>query len=93
MPSINAAEQAARLREQLDKLQWPQAYMFKFVMPNDPLRVERVRQMLPQDGRMRADSSRTGKYVSLTCVATMPSADAVMEVTTKICQVEGVISL
>lgn len=90
---VNVKESAARLREQLDKMPWPQNYMFKFVLPNDRVRLDKLLELLPSHGKTTFGNSKTGKYVSVTCVASMASAEAVMEVTTAAVGIEGVISL
>lgn len=82
-----------RLREKLAAERWPQKYMFKFVMPNDRAKIDRVLEALPQTGTTSFRNSNGDKYVGVTCVAMMTSADAVIDVTTKACAVEGVISL
>ncbi len=82
-----------RLRAKLAAERWPQKYMFKFVLPNDKAKLDQVLEALPQNGETRFRDSAGGKYVGVTCVATMTSADAVMDVTVRACSVEGVISL
>lgn len=86
-------EQARRLHERLQRERWPQPYMFKFIMPNDRATIDKVLETLPRDGEPRFSNSRNGKYTCITCVVPMPSAEAVMEVTTKACGIDGVISL
>lgn len=86
-------EQAHRLHEQLAKQTWPQKYMFKFIMPNDKPTIDQVLEVLPSEGEPRFSSSKNGKYTCITCVISMPSAEAVMDVTTKACAIKGVISL
>ena len=93
MATISNKEQVARLREQLMKLSWPQKYMFKFVMPNDSSKVDAVVEMLPKSGLTTFKNSSNGKYVSVSCVATMASADDVLDITERAASVEGVISL
>ncbi|MBQ3635079.1 MAG: DUF493 family protein [Bacteroidales bacterium] len=90
---MSAAEQASQLRARLEHEKWPQKYMFKFVLPNDRAKIDAALELLPTTSRTTFTNSRTGKYVSISCVANMASADAVMEVTSRVCQIEGVISL
>lgn len=86
-------EQVRRLHERLQNERWPQPYMFKFIMPNDRATIDKVLETLPRSGEPRFSNSRNGKYTCITCVAPMPSAEAVMEVTTRACGIDGVISL
>lgn len=82
-----------RLRGKLAAERWPQKYMFKFVLPNDKAKLDQVLEALPQSGTTSFRNSNGDKYVGVTCVAIMPSADAVIDVTSKACAVEGVVSL
>lgn len=82
-----------RLRAKLAAEKWPQKYMFKFVMPNDKAKIDQVLEALPQSGTTTFRNSNGDKYVGVTCVAVMTSADAVIDVTSKACSVQGVISL
>lgn len=92
-PAEGYAEQARRLHERLRNERWPQPYMFKFIMPNDRATIDKVLETLPREGEPRFSNSRNGKYTCVTCVTPMPSAEAVMEVTTRACGIDGVISL
>lgn len=82
-----------RLREKLKAEKWPQKYMFKFVLPNDRTKLDNIMELLPTNGKVTFRDSKGGKYVGVTCVAEMSSADAVMSVTSAVCAIEGVISL
>lgn len=87
-------KQLEGLRAQLLKTKrWPLKYMFKFVMPNDVHVIAEVRAMMPADGVISYKDSANGKYVAMTCVAMMPSADSIVEVTCKAASLPGVMSL
>ncbi len=90
---INIDEQVRRLHEQLKKLNWPQPYMFKFIMPNERATIDQVLEVLPDKAEPRFTQSKNGKYSCITCVITMPSAEAVLKVTTDACAIKGVMSL
>ena len=87
------AEQAERLRAKLAKEKWPQKYMFKFIMPNSQETIDKVLEILPTNGKTTFNNSKNGKYVAITCVTTMMSAEAVMDITTKACEIPNVMSL
>lgn len=73
--------------------QWPQQYMFKFIVPNSENRVDRVVELLPRNGRTTFNHTKNLKHVSVTCVAMMESADLIVEITQKVMEVPGVITL
>ena len=94
MADINGKESAERLRERLMQIeQWPQQYMFKFIVKNENGQVDKVVACLPKEGITTFNTSRDLHYVSVTCVAQMPSADAIMDVTLRATSIGGVISL
>ncbi len=86
-------QQTERLHQKLKELRWPQKYMFKFVVPTDSNKIDRAVELLPTNGTLTFNNSRSGKYTSITCVATMPSAEAVTQILTQASEIEGLISL
>lgn len=87
-------KQLEGLRAQLLKTKkWPLKYMFKFVMPNDVRTLAEVRAMMPANGVISYKDSANGKYVAMTCVAMMPSADSIIDLTSRVASIPGVMSL
>lgn len=92
--SIKKQESLERLRARLlETPTWPIDYMFKFIVPNNGNKVNIVRGMLPTHGKTSFNHSKDLHYVAVTHVASMPSADDIIELTTRATAVEGVISL
>ncbi len=87
---INLDKLRYRLLEEND---WPKAYMFKFIVPNQDGKVDRVKSLMPAQGALSFKHTKNLKFVSITCVATMASADAVIDVTEQAMLVGGVIPL
>ena len=87
-------ESIERLRSRLlETPEWPIDYMFKFIVPNNGGKVNTVRVMLPEEGKTTFNHSKDLRYVAVTHVARMASADHIIEITTKATSVDGVISL
>lgn len=87
-------ESIERLRSRLlETPEWPIDYMFKFIVPNNGGKVNTVRGMLPEEGKTTFNHSKDLRYVAVTHVARMASADHIIEITTKATSVDGVISL
>ena len=69
---------------------WPDEYTFKFIVPREAReRLERIFEGHPFSVR----ESRGGRWIALTCVRTMASADAVIEVYQQVDGIEGAWSL
>ncbi len=82
------------LKESLaDNKKWPLMYMFKCIVPNNQQSVDQVKTIMPKHGRTSLKDSSTKKFVSITCVASMKSADSIMKVTDLITAVPGAMVL
>jgi hypothetical protein len=83
-----------QLRDQLLKeKEWPISYMFKFITPNVDGKVDQIKQLLPSQSKISFNHTPNLKYVSVTCVASMASAEDIISVTTKVLEIQGVMAL
>ncbi len=73
--------------------EWPMRYMFKFIIPNNNGKVDLAKSHMPQHGTLSFKHTKNLKYVSMTCIAHMHSAEAIIELTQKVETIEGVMSL
>lgn len=82
------------LREKLlDNKQWPLLYMFKFIIPNTDDKVDAVKNLLPKEGKLSFKHTKNLKYVSVTCLVNMQTADSIIDITINVSQIEGVMVL
>ena len=73
---------------------FPSEYMFKFIVPTDEEKVDKIKSIFNYPGVIiNTKSSKTGKYKSLTILVIMNSADEIIEKYKEVAVVEGVISL
>jgi len=72
---------------------WPLEYMFKFITPNKDGKVDQVKSLLPPNGKVSFKHTSSLKHVAITCVATMQSADQIIEIMEQVDQIEGVMIL
>lgn len=83
-----------KLREQLlENKEWPLEYMFKFIVPNQDGKVDKVVEIMPKDGKITFKHTKNLKHVSVTCVANMPSADDIIIISDRVSSISGVISI
>ncbi len=73
--------------------EWPTYYMFKFIVPNQHGKVDKVTALLPEHGEVSFNYTKSLRYVSVTCKATMNDPDDVVKVTQEATAIEGVLSL
>ncbi|MBK3516447.1 DUF493 family protein [Carboxylicivirga marina] len=89
-----AMQEYDKLKELLaNNKKWPMPYMFKFIVPNVEGRVQQVVELLPKHGNVTYNHTKNLKYVSVTCRVSMKSADAIIEITSKVAKIDGVMSL
>ena len=83
-----------KLRDLLKRNEkWPLLYMFKFIVPNSEGKVNKVVSLMPTNSEITYKHTENLKFVSITCKATMHSADAIILLTDQIASIPGVISL
>jgi uncharacterized protein len=81
------------LRKQLDQLNWPSLYMFKFIVPSDNQRIAQVESLFGDDANVKLQPSSNGKYTSITAREVMLSADDVLLVYQQASGIDGIIAL
>jgi putative lipoic acid-binding regulatory protein len=77
----------------MENRNWPLKYMFKFISSNQGGKVDKIKALLPETEIMTFKHTSNLKYVSVTCIALMDSADQIIEITEKVDKIEGVIVL
>ena len=86
-------EQFNDLKTQLELLEWPRLYMFKFIVPNSPEMIAKVGNLFSAEAEMNLQPSKNGNYMSVTGKEVMISVEAVLEVYYKAAEYKGVIAL
>ena len=82
------------LREKLLKEKnWPQVYMFKFIVPATNKSIALIEAKFSDEAIVQQKQSSGGKYISITVKEVMLSADDVIAKYKDVSTVEGVISL
>lgn len=72
---------------------WPQVYLFKFIVPNDNKTVALTQALFGQQAQVSMTKSRTGKYVSISAKEMMLSSDEVIKIYEKSSKIKGLIAL
>lgn len=81
------------LLAQLAELEWPNVYLFKFIMPNTPEHMARVTSLFGDLTEIAFHESKAGKYISVTAKEVMMSAEDIIAVYRKASEIKGVITL
>jgi putative lipoic acid-binding regulatory protein len=85
----------SKLKGQLeDTTKFPADYMYKFIVPSDENQLEEVQNVFDNTGAViTTKNSKTGKYISITSVLKLKSADDVIMYYKKVEKIKGIISL
>ncbi|MGV7107289.1 DUF493 family protein [Flavobacterium sp. U410] len=84
-----------RLKEELTNTSlWPSEYLYKFIVPSDPMKIAEVEGAFNGMGAViETNQSKTGKYTSVSISVHMKNPDAVIEKYKQVSTIEGIISL
>ena len=72
---------------------WPQVYMFKFIIQNNNRDYAILRQIFDEQSVFTSRNSKNGKYISITVKEMMMDAAEVMDRYRQAAQIEDVIAL
>jgi putative lipoic acid-binding regulatory protein len=84
-----------KLKVQLeDTTEFPADYMYKFIVPSDENQLNEVQTVFDNKGAVvKTKKSKTGKYISITIVLKIKSAEEVISYYKKVESIKGIISL
>jgi hypothetical protein len=72
---------------------WPQVYLFKFIIPNDNQKLARVEALFGPEAQVSLNQSRTGKFISVSAKEMMMSPEEVIQRYERSASIDGLMSL
>ena len=82
-----------KLRLQLEQEEWPNVYLFKFIVPNSPDMIARAATLFNDTADIAFHESKNGNYVSLSVKELMLDVDSIIEIYQRAAEIKGLISL
>ncbi|MCO5259488.1 MAG: DUF493 domain-containing protein [Crocinitomicaceae bacterium] len=82
-----------KLHKQLEQEEWPQVYLFKFIVPNTSEHVAQVFALFEDEANMSSQPSQNDKYVSISAKIMMLDANSVIEKYKEATKIKGLIAL
>ena len=84
-----------RLKEELiNSTIWPSEYLYKFIVPTDPKKVEEVENAFDNMGAViNTQQSKTGKFTSISVDVMAKDGQEIIDKYIEVSAVEGIISL
>ena len=77
----------------MEEKNWPQLYYFKFIVPSDNEKIERVKGLFSDPSKITYNTSREIRFIGISCKQFMPDADSIIDIYEKAGLVEGLIAL
>ena len=81
------------LKAQLEALDFPHVYFFKFIVPNKNDNVAKVSALYSSQDHLQMKPSANGRFISISNKQVMLSADEIIEIYKKASEIEGIIAL
>lgn len=82
-----------KLREQLNLLEWPDVFLFKFIVPNDSEIIAKVTALFDDGSDLNYQPSKNGNYLSISCKELMLDVDSIIRKYEVASKIKGVIAL
>ena len=86
-------ETLSRLRVQLELMDWPNVYFYKFIVPNQTELVEKVRSLFDDTSEITFNPSKNGKFMSVSIKEVAIDVDSILEKYRQAATIKGIISL
>lgn len=82
-----------KLRIQLELQEWPNVYLFKFIVPNKSENIAKVTAMFDEGTDLNLQPSSKGAYISVSAKEVMLDVDSIIEKYNRASEIEGLIAL
>ena len=83
----------AKLRVQLETMEWPSVYMYKFIVPNHPEKIDAIKAMFDDSAVIKTNTSKNANFISVSIEVVELDVDSIIEKYTIASQIQGIISL
>lgn len=82
-----------KLRVQLELQEWPNVFMFKFIVPNTSEKIAQASALFDDSAELTLRPSSKGTYMSLSAKELMMSVDSIIEKYQRASEIEGLVAL
>ena len=83
----------SNLRTQLDLEEWPNVYMFKFIIPNSSEKIALTMELFNDSSDISMHESSSGKFVSITAKELMLDVDSIIKKYEEATKIKGLMAL
>lgn len=82
-----------KLRIQLELQEWPNVYLFKFIVPNTSKKIARATALFDDSVDLNLRESSKGTYISVSAKEMMLNVDSIIEKYNRASEIEGLVAL
>jgi hypothetical protein len=86
-------ETLIRLRIQLELMDWPNVYFYKFIVPNENQLVEAIKSLFDDTAEITFNLSKNGKFMSVSIKEVAINVDLILDKYRQAATIKGIISL
>lgn len=86
-------EVLAKLKVQLELQEWPDVYLFKFIVPNNSEAIALTSVLFDNEAEVVMHPSKNGNYMSISAKEMMLDVNSILEKYKKASLIKGIISL
>ena len=83
----------SKLRTQLELEEWPNVYMFKFIIPNSSEKIALTMELFNDSRNISMHESSSGKFVSITAKELMLDVDSIIKKYEEATKIKGLMAL
>ena len=82
-----------KLKIQLELQEWPNVYLFKFIVPNISEKIARATALFDDSADLNLRTSSKGTYMSISAKEMMMDVDSIIEKYNRASEIEGLVAL
>ena len=82
-----------KLKIQLELQEWPNVYLFKFIVPNSSEKIAQTTALFDDSADLNLRESSKGTYMSVSAKELMMDVDSIIEKYNRASEIEGLVAL
>ncbi|MDG1332763.1 MAG: DUF493 domain-containing protein [Crocinitomicaceae bacterium] len=82
-----------KLKIQLELQEWPNVYLFKFIVPNSSEKIAQATALFDDSAELNLRESSKGTYMSVSAKELMMDVDSIIEKYNRASEIEGLVAL
>jgi putative lipoic acid-binding regulatory protein len=90
---LQMADEYQKLRELLDNQEYPSVYFYKFIVKQDPAKIQLIKRCFSETAEITTKPSSNGKYTSVSIKEMMLNSEDIINRYKAVSKIDNVITL